>query len=83
MACIVCTLTVCRQQVNHSYVASQLEGSDGNENHLGTEYYTTLRSEADQDLSAATVASEEAQGDISRYGKVATLLCVTSVCLMC
>ena len=46
--------------------ALQLEGSDGTVSHLGTEYYTTLRTEVDQDLSAATVASEEAQGDISR-----------------
>ena len=45
----------------------QLEGTDGAVSHLGTEYYTTLRSEADQDLSAATVASEEAHGEISRY----------------
>lgn len=44
----------------------QLEGTDGAVSHLGTKYYTTLRSEVDQDLSASTIASEEAQGEISR-----------------
>lgn len=50
----------------------QLE-SDGAASHLGTEYYTTLRTEVDQDLSAATVASEEAQGEISRYGHATSM----------
>lgn len=45
----------------------QIEGADGGDQHpLGSEYYTTLRSEADNDVNAATVASEEAEAEISR-----------------
>ena len=45
----------------------QSEGADGGDQHpLGSEYYTTLRSEADNDVNAATVASEEAEAEINR-----------------
>lgn len=45
----------------------QIEGADGGDQHpLGSEYYTTLRSEADNDVNAATVASEEAEAEINR-----------------
>ena len=52
-------------------VPMQIEGADGGEQHsLGSEYYTTLRSEADNDVNAATIASEEAEGEINRWGMV-------------
>ncbi|KAL3150483.1 hypothetical protein ABBQ32_000305 [Trebouxia sp. C0010 RCD-2024] len=45
----------------------EIEGADGGDQHpLGSEYYTTLRSEADNDVNAATVASEEAEAEINR-----------------
>ena len=45
----------------------QIEGLDGPDARpLGTEYYTTLRSEADNEVNAATVASEEAEAEIGR-----------------
>ena len=45
----------------------QIEGADGGDQHpLGSEYYTTLRSEADNDVNAATIASEEAEAEINR-----------------
>ena len=45
----------------------QIEGADGGDHHpLGSEYYTTLRSEVDTDINAATVASEEAEAEINR-----------------
>ena len=48
-------------------VVAQIEGASGGDQHpLGSEYYTTLRSEADNDVNAATIASEEAEADIHR-----------------
>ena len=49
------------------WVLLQIEGTDKADQYpLGSEYYTTLRSEADNDVNAATVASEEAEADINR-----------------
>lgn len=45
----------------------QIEGSDAADGHsLGAEYYTTLRSEVDNEVTAATAASEEAEAEIKR-----------------
>ena len=45
----------------------QIEGTDAADRHsLGTEYYTTLRSEVDNEVTAATAASEEAEAEIKR-----------------
>jgi len=56
----------------------QIEGANGADSHpLGTEFYTTLRSEADNDVSAATVASEEAEAEIGRYDGV-DIYCIQS-----
>lgn len=54
----------------------QIEGADGADAHpLGTEYYTTLRSEADNEVTAATVASEEAEAEIGRQGTAVKFQC--------
>lgn len=45
----------------------QIEGTDTADGRsLGTEYYTTLRSEVDNEVTAATAASEEAEAEIKR-----------------
>lgn len=46
----------------------QIEGADAADGHsLGAEYYTTLRSEVDNEVTAATAASEEAEAEIKRW----------------
>ena len=58
----------------------QIEGGSGPDAQpLGTEYYTTLRSEADNEVNAATVASEEAEAEIGRL--TSFHLMSASVCL--
>lgn len=55
------------ENIQVARVIMQIEGSDGADQHsLGSEYYTTLRSEADNEVNAATVASEEAEAEINR-----------------
>lgn len=57
-------------------VPMQIEGTEGGDQYpLGSEYYTTLRSEADNDVNAATIASEEAEPDINRCD----ILCCDSI----
>ena len=51
----------------------QIEGADSPDARpLGTEFYTTLRSEADNEVNAATVASEEAEAEIGRSAVMRT-----------
>ncbi|DBA79077.1 hypothetical protein WJX77_002150 [Trebouxia sp. C0004] len=45
----------------------EIEGTDAADGHsLGAEYYTTPRSEVDNEVTAATAASEEAEAEIKR-----------------
>lgn len=53
--------------INHICSSLQIEGADGaDKQSLGAEYYTTLRSEVDNEVTAATAASEEAEAEIQR-----------------